>query len=93
METKPLLEKFTEEMRALESEEPIPLDIDRLAIVTIISQIQLALRHPGNNGQSAEDAKEICRQLQTAFEPDSAIAQVIEIGWNPLFDMARQNNG
>jgi hypothetical protein len=59
--------------------------------VTVISQIQLALRHPGNNGPSAQHARGFARALQDLLaEQDPEIGRYLERGWHSVFDVPRQ---
>ncbi|MGL5809720.1 MAG: hypothetical protein ACRCYQ_07240 [Nocardioides sp.] len=54
----------------------------------LISQIQLALRHPNNVGTSAEIAREIALNMTEAvchYVPEAR--ESIEQGWNPAYDV------
>ncbi len=56
----------------------------------LIAQIQLALRHPGNTGASAEIAREIVLNMTEAichYVPEAR--ESIEMGWNPAYDATR----
>ena len=77
-----LQELYTQELEALIDAPPVPLYIDKLTALAIINNIQLALKQPENTGWSAESGKAIALQLQELFSPDSAIYQVLEMGWN-----------
>ncbi|AFZ15578.1 hypothetical protein Cri9333_4809 (plasmid) [Crinalium epipsammum PCC 9333] len=78
----PLQELYTQELEALKDAPPVPLYIDKLTALAIINNIQLALKQPENKGWSAESGKAIALQLQELFSPNSAIYQVLEMGWN-----------
>lgn len=54
----------------------------------LISQIQLALRHPQNKGAAAEAARDLALNLTEAvchFIPDAR--ESLEQGWNPSCDV------
>lgn len=55
----------------------------------LLSQLQLALRHPQNTGPSAEAARQIARRLQSIVAPHGALAAVAERGWNPDYDVGQ----
>lgn len=55
------------------------------------AQLQLAVRHPGNDGASAASAREIVDNLAKAIDAKiPGAAAIIETGWNPAFDMTRE---
>lgn len=57
----------------------------------LIANIQLALRHPNNNGPSAEIAREIALNMTEAIchhVPEAR--ESIESGWNPAYDVTRE---
>lgn len=56
----------------------------------LISQIQLAARHPGNTGPSAAIARQIADNMTDAIchhIPEAR--ETIEQGWNPAYDVTR----
>lgn len=56
----------------------------------LIAQIQVALRHPHNNGASAEIAREIALNMTEAvchYVPEAR--ESIEQGWNSAYDVHR----
>lgn len=85
-EQTPLIKLYMQELEALKDTPPVPMYIEKLAAIAIITNIQLALRYPGNNNWSAEQGKAIALQLQQLFPTDSAIYKVIEMGFNTIFD-------
>lgn len=87
-DTEPLSKQYEAELkRMMEDEMPLAVvEIPSLAAVALICQIQLAARHPENNGFFRDTAINIVRELQNCFNPDSATAKVLEMGWNPIFD-------
>lgn len=70
---------------------PIQLEIDAVQALTIVSQIQLALRHPENQNDSSAIARSLAQQvggLLSQFDPE--LAKLIEAGWNPERDLTRE---
>jgi hypothetical protein len=63
------------------------LEIDDYIAVAIIGQIQLASRHPENTGWNRDQAIVVAKELQKLFNPESAIAKVLELGWSQTFDV------
>lgn len=57
-------------------------------LLCIISQVQLATRHPDNNGPVMQIAVQACKKLQGVIK-DSVpeINELIEKGWEAKFDM------
>jgi hypothetical protein len=49
--------------------------------------VQLASRHPENIGWNRDRAVEVAKELQKLFNPESAIAKMLETGWNQTFDV------
>lgn len=82
----PLLDLYAQEVEALKDTPPVSIYAEKLAVLAMISNIQLALRHPGSNGWIAEQGRAIAEQLQQIFPVDSAIYKVIKMGFNPIFD-------
>lgn len=57
----------------------------------LLGNIQLALRHPGNNGESAGIAREIGLNLQKAicaYVPE--VEPLIEMGWDSSYDVTSE---
>lgn len=52
----------------------------------LLAQLQLACRHPDNNGPSRKVAEEIARYLQTAVATTPALAELAARGWDPTYD-------
>jgi len=63
----------------------IELQISLYDVFILISQIQLALRHPQNNGCSAERARCLCDQLFTLFSPQ--FREFLGLGYDPQHDI------
>lgn len=70
---------------------PIQLEIDAVQALTIVSQIQLALRHPENQNDASAIARSLAQQIGgvlSQFDPE--LAKLIEAGWNPELDLTRE---
>jgi len=68
----------------------IKLEIDAVTAVILIGQLQLATRHPKNNGPSVPYAVAFARKLQQIIAekfPDTSLPVTMEMGWNPNFDI------
>lgn len=81
-----LLEQMKQEWEQLKDAPAHPVHIPPLAAFALIAQLQLAFRHPSNHGWPRRQAEQIARELQTLFNPESAVAQVLERGWHQEFD-------
>lgn len=78
----PLYQQFSREFQALADDTtPVLLQLQRLDAWIILSQLQLALRHPQNTGESAQAARRIARQLEALVAADGALAEVCRRGW------------
>jgi hypothetical protein len=76
------------------SEEAIDFVITPGRAFILIAQLQLALRHPGNFGSSAEIARSMVETLLDAIcikvpEVEAAVRNMVEAGWNPAYDITR----
>ena len=52
----------------------------------LLGHVQLACRHPGNNGVTREIAVRIARQFQHMIASMGALAIVAERGWDRKYD-------
>ena len=69
-------------------EKKVVIETNAITALCIISQIQLACRHPGNTGISRQTGEAFARELQQQLSelvPDWSV--VLEMGWNPDYDM------
>lgn len=88
-----LLSRFSTEFNELSTETNLHLEISPLAAFTLLSQLQLAFRHPGNTGSARLLAEDIARQLQKALcLPGSALHEIAERGWHQEFDLGRKES-
>lgn len=71
---------------------PVNIEIDGLMTFMLISQLQLALRHPSNRGGTSEDIRQFTVQLQNQLAKRSpAIKSILEKGWHPEFDVSEND--
>jgi hypothetical protein len=83
-----LLEEYkAEQLRNRGSEFTIKLKLHQVSAV--IANIQLALRHPGNDGMTAEIGEELCRALISELENRGlpVSARVALMGFDPRMDV------
>lgn len=65
-----------------------PFIFDTLTAMCIISNIQLASRHPANNGPSIKIAISAAKEMQKSIaEKIPELNKIMEMGWNPEFDV------
>lgn len=82
-----LEQRFAAELQALDrSGLDIVLTLTPVQAWILLGQLQLALRHPGNVGQSAALAREIADRVQKGVAPSGALKEVAEQGWNEEHD-------
>lgn len=87
MSLDPLLQQFMNEMAQLSNEPSIDIQISPLAGFALIAQLQLAFRHPENQGITRFHAEEVARELQARIcLPRTALYEVTERGWHREFD-------
>ena len=82
-----LYKQFQEEFKALcEDKQPVILELTKLQAWSLLGQIQLALRHPQNNGPTGDIAREIALGIQEKVAPSPALAEVARRGWDKRYD-------
>lgn len=79
-------EQFAEELQKLGNEPTIDIKISPLAAWCLISQIQLAVRHPANIGPTAQHARDIANALQSRIPMSEAMQQFTNMGWSKEYD-------
>ena len=68
---------------------PVNISTDGLTAFMLIAQLQLALRHPSNTGETADKVREIVVNLQNQLQTRSPdIKPILEKGWHPEFDIS-----
>lgn len=77
---------LAEELKNLGNKPTIDIKISPLAAWCLIAQIQLASRHPANNGITGQHAKDIALALQSRIEMSEAFQQFTDKGWHQEYD-------
>ena len=74
-----------EELKHIES---VTFTLSPAEALSALAHLQLALRHPGAPGLSSDHARNVAKVIQGSLlaEPGSALAFMMEAGWNPDFD-------
>lgn len=85
-----ILKQFSQEVKA-NQERVFWLDMRLMPLIQIISQVQLALRHPRNNGPAAHMGEAFVKQVQQLLSEFPAVVDVIERGNNPENDVQWDN--
>ena len=68
---------------------PVNLSIDGITAFMIIAHLQLALRHPGNRGDSSEEVRSIVIYIQNQLQTRvPEIKSLLDKGWHPEFDIS-----
>jgi hypothetical protein len=80
---------FTADFKALErDQQPVMLELTKVQAWILASELQLALRHPGNTGPSALIAREIAKRIHGELATTPTLRSVAAKGWDPQFDEA-----
>lgn len=67
---------------------PITIEIDCAIGICVISQIQLAYRHPNNRGTAQRISEKFARELQSKIsQAMPEVAVILEMGWNKEYDL------
>lgn len=84
-----LLEKrFSKEMTELSaSKREFSFSVEIGSMIAIIGNLQLALRHPGNSGPSAQLARAFILDCKTALADYPGICGLIDKGFDNRFDL------
>lgn len=83
----PIFEPFSEEFRALCLDpQPIELLLSKLQAWALLSQLQLALRHPENKGTTADVGRHFAKEIERQVAKTPALAEVARRGWNEKYD-------
>lgn len=86
--------RFAGEFKALEKAPPIHLQLTPCEAFVLAAQLQLALRHPANQGASRQIVERFIRTVQGKIcTPGGALRQVMERGWHREFDVKREVGG
>ena len=80
-EEKFLRQQFISEAQAVAGQ-PFVWETDVLRALVVASQLQLALRHPANNGKGAEIAERVALDFQATIAKTPAMALMLDQGWD-----------
>lgn len=78
--------QFIRELATLRNRPNVKLELTALAAYCLIGQIQLACRHPANDGHGRDIAEAVARVLINQVATTPALAEVIRRGWDPQYD-------
>lgn len=68
-------------------EQSIYLKLDRMFVVGLIANLQLAFRHSEDNGQTREVLEKFVRDLIDRLDPDKGnLYELLMMGFDPQFD-------
>jgi hypothetical protein len=65
---------------------PVECKLGPVEVWQLVLQLQLALRHPGNTGPSAELGRRIAMQIQEHVGVTPALRAIAAQGWDPTAD-------
>lgn len=84
-----LLARAQEQMRALD-DTPIKCEMSLTQAISLIGQLQLALRNPANTGASRDFAEGFVKALIDRIDPTRGdVWKFLRLGFNPKFDEVR----
>lgn len=82
MNEQKFFDQFREEMLLIDENPPLTLTLKRSEAFLLLSQLQLALRHPENTGFAADWIRRLGETLEGAVSVSPAIADVARRGWS-----------
>lgn len=71
----------------LSEHRPVHLELDPLVLLALIGNLQLALRHPGNRGDSAQLVRNLVDQAIDTLEVSADAKELLRRGDNPAYDV------
>ena len=88
-----LLNRYDAELQQLESLPPAVIELDAKGALALITHMQIAAANPAvKHNPLLPSAIAAAKQIQSSFNPDSAIHEVLELGWAEppsLFEFVR----
>lgn len=82
MNEQEFFQQFKREMLLIDEYAPLQLTLKRSEAFLLLSQLQLALRHPENTSYAAEWARPFADTLASAVSVSPAIAEIVRRGWS-----------
>jgi len=77
-----LLKRYDAEIQQLETLPPAAIELDAKGALALITHIQIAAANPAvKHNPRLPSAIAAAKQIQSSFNPDSAIHEVLELGW------------
>jgi hypothetical protein len=77
-----LLKRYDAEIQQLETLPPAAIELDAKGALALITHIQIAAANPAvKHNPLLPSAIAAAKQIQSSFNPDSAIHEVLELGW------------
>jgi len=83
------LEIAKEAIEALREWPVIQIDVHPTAAVALIAHLQLALRHPGNTGETTTIVREFISKLTSRLPVE--LWPIIQCGFDPRYDVAKEH--
>jgi predicted DNA-binding transcriptional regulator len=80
------IKKFSAELKEIKKSQPVGVKLPEIAIFAMITQIQLASRHPNATSEFTEIAISVAAQLQEIFKKYPVTYEILEMGWNREHD-------
>lgn len=80
------VEALGNEMKKLQSQGPIALEIDAVSAFGLIGLLQLAMRHPGLTEHNRQTGRSFVERLSVIFPPDSVAYGIIQQGYEEECD-------
>lgn len=84
---KAMLDLATQEMQQLDRRPGVILEMNAAEALLLIGQLQLALRHPLNQGPGAAFVRDITRRIETHLGTTPGMRWLIARGWDPSYDV------
>jgi len=79
-----LLERYDAELQQLETLPPAVIELDAKGALALITHMQIAVANPAvKHNPLLPSAIAAAKQIQSSFNPESAIYEVLELGWQP----------
>jgi len=79
-----LLKRYDAEFQEIESLPPAAIELDAKGALALITHMQIAAANPAvKHNPLLPSAIAAAKQIQSSFNPDSAINEVLELGWQP----------
>lgn len=70
----------------------LTIELDAPQSVALLGQLQLALRHPNNQGPSAARMRELAQSIEGGLKVlGPAVAELCAMGWQPEHDASPEN--